>query len=332
MTEVLPTRRSVRLADVAQLAGVSSQTVSRVVRGAPNVAAETRSRVELALEQLDYQPNLAARSLSRRRTNVIHIINATPLFHGHARTFLSIVSKVYEYGFHASISGLPQGEEPSLTKLIPLGVDGVIVLGGHRDSTELAELIAKRAPVVLVGDSGDVPDDVASVSIDQYQGAYLAGQHLIDVGCTHLFHIAGPEDWKDSHDRIAGFTTACDQAGVGFAIEHAQTWDSGSGYAVAHAISRDADGLFAGNDQLALGAMRYLAEHGRQIPGDIAVVGFDNADGTDNFQPPLTTVKQRFRTVGESAVTQLIDLIDGKPAHHIQLAPTLVVRQSTLRK
>lgn len=331
MTAATPSRRTVRLADVAKLAGVSSQTVSRVVRGEPSVAEGTRRRVEKALRRLDYQPNLAARSLSNRRTNVVHVLNATPLFHGHARTFLSIVSRLNEYGFHASVSGAPKEERPTVSKLIPLGVDGVIVLGGHEDSVELAQTVSGRAPVVLVGQSQGLPDEIASVSIDQGMGARLAAEHLVAMGCRTLFHVAGPVDWQDSHDRLEGFRDACSRVGLEPGHRHAESWDSRSGHAVAAHIPEDVDGVFASNDQLALGVMRWLTESGRRIPGDVAVVGFDNAEGTDNFLPPLTTLRQRFRTVGELAVNRLMDLIEGRPAQHTQVAPTLVVRQSSRR-
>src|SRR5690606_247513 len=127
-TQSRPKRAS--LADVAKLAGVSSQTVSRVVRGAGAVADDTRQRVLAAVQQLAYQPNLAARSLSQSRTGVIHVINATPLFHGHARTFLEIVGALGELGFQTSSSLVPFDEEISLSRLIPIGVDGVVILGG----------------------------------------------------------------------------------------------------------------------------------------------------------------------------------------------------------
>ena len=127
----LPGRRA-SLADVAKLAGVSSQTVSRVVRGASVVAPETRERVLAAVEELGYRPNLAARSLSRRRTGVIHIVNATPLFGGHARTFLSLVSELGSLGYQTSVAGAPDSAASTLDQLVPLGVDGIVVLGGHR--------------------------------------------------------------------------------------------------------------------------------------------------------------------------------------------------------
>ena len=143
--------RRARLSDVAKLAGVSSQTVSRVVRGASVVAPETRERVLAAVEELGYRPNLAARSLSNRRTGVIHVVNATPLFGGHARTFLSIVSELGRLGYQTSVAGSPKDQRPTLDQLVPLGVDGIVVLGGHTQSADLVSVVHGRVPAVFVG-------------------------------------------------------------------------------------------------------------------------------------------------------------------------------------
>ncbi len=146
--------RQARLSDVAKLAGVSSQTVSRVVRGASVVAPETRERVLAAVEELGYRPNLAARSLSNRRTGVIHVVNATPLFGGHARTFLSVVSELGRLGYQTSIAGSPADQKPTLDQLVPLGVDGIVVLGGHAQSAGLVSVVHGRIPR---SSSGSVP-------------------------------------------------------------------------------------------------------------------------------------------------------------------------------
>ena len=178
------------LADVARLAGVSSQTVSRVVRDIGVVAPATRARVLKAVNELGYVPNIAARSLSQRRTNVIHIVNATPLFHGHARTFLALVSVLTERGYHTSIAEAPQGvEAPSLDQLVPIGVDGLILLGGHDRSLSLVESVAGRLPVVFVGQIDGLPEAVASVGIDQFCGAAMATTHLLELQHDPFMHL-----------------------------------------------------------------------------------------------------------------------------------------------
>ena len=205
--------RRARLSDVAKLAGVSSQTVSRVVRGASVVAPETRERVLAAVEELGYRPNLAARSLSNRRTGVIHVVNATPLFGGHARTFLSIVSELGRLGYQTSVAGSPKDQNPTLDQLVPLGVDGIVVLGGHAQSADLVSVVHGRIPAVFVGQRFDLPDDVASVAIDQDAAARKATNHLVELGRRRLLHICGPSDWFDAHERATVSTRPAGKPG-----------------------------------------------------------------------------------------------------------------------
>ena len=323
------TDRPASLADVAKVAGVSSQTVSRVVRGASVVAPGTRERVLAAVEELGYRPNLAARSLSNRRTGVIHIVNATPLFGGHARTFLSVVSELGSLGYQTSVAGAPDTAIPTLDQLVPLGVDGIVVLGGHSHSADLVSVIHGRIPAVFVGQRNGLPDDVASVAIDQELGARLATEHLISQGRHQLLHMCGPTDWFDAHERRDGFLKACAAARLEPTKVAADSWEPRSGYDLGPHFPREVDGLFSSNDHLALGALRWLAEHGRRVPEDIAVVGFDDVEGADCFQPPLTTLRQPHQEVGRCAVAHLAELIAGGPAHHTLLAPQLIEREST---
>lgn len=321
--------RRASLADVAKLAGVSSQTVSRVVRGAGVVAEDTRIKVLAAVEQLAYRPNLAARSLSQSRTGVIHVINATPLFHGHARSFLAIVAALGDKGFQTSTSVMPFTEEMTLNELIPIGVDGVVLLGGHSQSSRWAEVAHAQVPVLFVGQRDGLPEEVSSVRVDQAHGAWLATRHLLDTGRRRLFHICGPADWLDAQERRDGFLAACAEAGVDYEKMSSPTWDARSGYEIGLAMPADVDGVFASNDQLALGLMRALHERGIDVPGHTGVVGFDDADGTDCFWPPLSTVRQSYAEVGQAAVAQLTRLMEGGAPEHTLIKPELVVRAST---
>ena len=317
------------LADVAKLAGVSSQTVSRVVRGADVVAPGTRDKVMAIVAELGYQPNLAARSLSLRRTGVVHVVNATPLFHGHARTFLEVVGALGKLGLHTSMSVVPFGEDLTLNQLIPMGVDGVVILGGHSRSSYWAELAETRVPVVFVGQRTGLPESVSSVGVDQAHGALLATRHLIETGRTRLLHICGPRDWLDAEERRNGFVAACDEADILYEKLSSPTWDADAGYGVAASLPDGIDGVFASNDHLALGVMRRLHERGRSIPLDVSVVGFDDAEGSACFWPPLSTVRQPFAEVGHRAVEQLTHLMDGHAPEHTLIQPELVVRGSS---
>lgn len=329
MTPIVVSGARPRLADVAKRAGVSSQTVSRVVRGTGVVAEETRHRVMAIVAELGYQPNLAARSLSQRRTGVVHVVNATPLFHGHARTFLEIVGALGKLGFHTSMSVVPDGGNLTLNKLIPLGVDGLVVLGGHSRSSRWAEVASARVPVVFVGQRAGLSDKVSSVGVDQAHGALLATRHLLEAGRECLLHICGPRDWLDAEERRDGFIAACEEAGVAYEKLSSPTWDAKSAYELAERIPEGIDGVFASNDHLALGVMRHFHERGLIIPDDISVVGFDDAEGSDCSWPPLSTVRQPFAEVGHTAVAQLTRLMDGSPPEHSLIRPELIVRGSS---
>lgn len=317
------------LADVAKQAGVSSQTVSRVVRGADVVAKGTREKVMAVVAELGYQPNLAARSLSQRRTGVVHVVNATPLFHGHARTFLEVVGAVGELGLHTSMSVVPFGEDLTLNRLIPMGVDGVVILGGHSRSRYWAEMAESRVPVVFVGQRLGLPESVSSVGIDQAHGALLATRHLVEAGCHRLLHICGPSDWLDAEDRRDGFVTACDEACISYEKLSSPTWDAQSAYELTAAMPPGINGVFASNDHLALGVMRRLHERDVAIPEEVSVVGFDDAEGSNCFWPPLSTVRQPFAELGHAAVGQLTRLIDDGSPEHSLIRPELIVRGSS---
>ena len=151
----------------------------------------------------------------------------------------------------------------------------------------------------------------------------------MELGRRRLLHICDPSDWFDAHERRDGFNAACREAGIEPVKVSSDSWEARSGYALGEHFPSDIDRLFASNDHLALGALRWLAEHDRAVPGDVAVVGVDDVDGADSFLPPLTTIRQPHQEVGACAVWHLAELIAGGPARHTILAPELIIREST---
>lgn len=319
------------LRDIAEASGVSIQTVSRVVRGVDVVADATRKRVLEAIERLNYQPNLAARSLSAARTGSIHIIDAVPLFHGHARTFVAITQALSTLELHTSTSVLDAAgkvDDLELRHLVPVSADGVIVLGGRAESRAWIETVASRLPTVCVGEV-DLPHSAIGVSVDHRAGAMAAVEHLIERGAQRIVHIAGPQDWTDAQLRLAGYREAMLVVGMEETVLYAGSWDAGAAAAVVEDLPSDTDAVFAANDQLALGCMTALQLGGHSVPGDVRVVGYDDVSGSEWFLPGLTTVRQDFRGMGEHAVRSLHLLLKGKPAESIVIAPSLIVRSST---
>lgn len=318
------------LRDIAQAAGVSMQTASRVVRGVDVVAEPTRQRVLAAVEKLNYQPNMAARSLSANRTGSVHIIDAVPLFHGHATTFVAVCQALAALDLHISTTVIRADlNSLQLRELVPVGADGVVVLGGRGEPRSWVHTVATRVPTVYIGQTHDLPEPAVGVAVDHRAGARLAVEHLVGRGATRIAHLAGPAEWTDAQERLRGYAEACAAAGLDPLVLPAGSWDASAAVPLVAELPSDVDGVFAANDHLALGAMTALQLAGLRVPGDVRVVGFDDVLGSECFLPPLTTVRQDFRAVGEAAVAALNRLLSGERAEPSLITPSLVVRAST---
>jgi DNA-binding LacI/PurR family transcriptional regulator len=325
-TRVADKQDRVKLHDVAVLAGVSAQTVSRVVRNSPGVAEPTRLRVLDAVTTLGYRPNLAARSLSAGRIGAVHVVVAAKLYHGMSESFVAIVEALAGMGLATSTSiGY---ETTDLRSIVPVTADGVIVLGGMREREAWLEQVVARVPVVYVGRTSELPAGVSGIMVDQRAGARMAVERLAAIGRTRLAHIIGPEDWFDTGLRLQGFEEAASSLGLPYELHRAGSWEGIDAARVGSEVSRDVDGVFTSNDHLALGFMSHAHRAGRKVPDDVAVVGFDDTSGSDAYTPPLTTIGARFTEVGQFAVERISDMLQGRPAEHTVLRPELIVRES----
>lgn len=325
------TAKRVSLADVARLAGVSSNTVSRVVRNDPEVSAATRDRIQQLLAELDYRPNLAARALANSRTGVIHVLLATPMYYGHAQTFLAITNAASDAGFYVSVSHLRDIESVSNYRdLTPINVDGVIIIGGEDPVVELATNLGNQMPTVLVLAGEHGLDNVSTVSVDNVLGSKLAAEHLIAGGAKNLAHLAGPLSWVDAEQRQRGFINICQANNLEPKIISADSWDAVAGYEAVSSWGITPDGIFAANDQLALGAARALLEAGVKIPEQTQLVGYDDSASAPCFFPPLTTVRQDCSAIGQLAVNELTELFEDMPTRDVVIKPALVVRASSI--
>lgn len=322
--------RRVTLADVARAGGVSPNTVSRVVRGDPEVSSATRERITALIEQMGYHPNYAARALSADKTGLIHVILTVPMYHGHGHTLLSLLNAAATAGYQVSLANIPDPERANLAEVPPFRVDGVVILGGQAPTISMAVKLGARVPTVLLLTSEQRLSGVSTIAVDSEAGSRLATQHLIDQGLRRLAHIRGPKTWSDADERACGFTAACHAAGLEGQIIEAESWDAADGYYRVMSLSQMPQGIVTANDQLALGAMRAVHDKGLRVPEDVRVVGFDNVVGADFFQPPLSTIHQPFDRVGREAVSLITEMVNGAPARDVLIAPTLLVRSSSL--
>ncbi|MFE3519769.1 LacI family DNA-binding transcriptional regulator [Streptomyces sp. NPDC059166] len=331
-----PRRREASIDDVARLAGVSGQTVSRVANGHSNVGAATRERVLTAMRELGYRPNTAARALRSGRFRNIGVVVFTLASYGNLRTLEAVAAAATERRYTLTLMPLARPTDAevnaALDRLGEQAVDGVIMLLESRQGEAAQERLPHGVPVVVV-DSRAV-DRSAVVDTDQYEGARLVTRHLLGLGHPTVRHVAGPQDSHSALLRMRGWrdTLLAHRRPVPEPIHG--DWYSDSGYTAGRTLASEPGltAVFAANDQMALGVLRALAEAGRRVPEDVSVAGFDDMPEARNFIPPLTTVHQDFTAVGRTAVEALVQEIEGgPPAHYKEIAPRLVVRDSTCR-
>ncbi|BDO43543.1 LacI family DNA-binding transcriptional regulator [Cellulomonas sp. NTE-D12] len=323
------------MSDVAALAGVSHQTVSRVLNDHPSVRPATRRRVLDAVAALGYRPNLAARALVTRRSGTIGVLSSGSALFGPTSTLIAIENAARELGLFVSLATLPAWSSDDVASVLEHfmteGVDGVVVLAAHDDAVEAVRSFASPVPVVMVGPMA-LPAPLRSVAVDHYAGARQAVRHLLDLGHRDVLHLAGPTDWLDARRRIEGWHDELAAAGIEAVEPSTGDWSADRGYAVGRELVAGGPptAVFAANDQLALGLLRAFWEAGLRVPDDVSVVGFDDVDGSAHFVPPLTTVRQDFGRLGERCLQVLLETIAGGTPPGSELIPTsLVVRGST---
>jgi DNA-binding LacI/PurR family transcriptional regulator len=339
MTGTRPAReqhgRAASMQDVARLAGVSMQTVSRVSNDSEAVKAETRDRVLAAMSELGYRPNSAARALKRGRFLSIGVLMRNLKSFGSSRMLEAINFEAARRGYSIeliSVNDPSTGEiTQALSRLDREAVDGIIVrLDAHRMREHTIQF-PTRVPTVLV--EGESYDDRVSVDADHRHGTELAVRHLLELGHPTVWHLAGPADNASAAAREQAWRDTLAAAGIAAPQVLRGDWTPRSGYRAGHVLLRqpEATAVFCANDQMALGMLRAFHEAGRRVPDDVSVVGFDDTQESAYFWPPLTTVHQDFAAVGADAVTLLLEQIESGPLPAgVRLTPSrLIVREST---
>jgi DNA-binding LacI/PurR family transcriptional regulator len=323
------------MADVARLAGVSAQTVSRVSTGHPGVIDSTRAQVLAAMKELGYRPNSAARALKRGEFRTIGVLLFTLATTGNSRTVEAIANHAAREGYAITIIPVAEptqdGVLGAFTRLGELGVDGaIVILEVHLlDSTRIT--LPPGVQVVVV--DSDAGDTYTVVDTDQADGARQAVRHLLALGHPTVHHVTGPESSFASERRADAWRSVLADAGIVAPAPLIGDWSADSGYAAGLRLADDPSctAVFAANDQMALGLLRAFHERGRDVPGEISVVGFDDIPEARNFIPPLTTVHQDFAEMGRRCVQTVLRQIRNEvTTPGTTLVPTrLVTRSST---
>ncbi|GAB2622397.1 LacI family DNA-binding transcriptional regulator [Streptomyces capparidis] len=328
-------RPGASMADVARLAGVSSQTVSRVSNGYPGVTEETRRQVLAAMQELGYRPNSAARALRRGEFRTIGVITFTLSTTGNVRTLEAIAASAAQEGYAVTLLpvAVPTHDEVrgAFSRLGELAVDAVIVIMEVHLLDAATVSLPPNAQVVVV--DSDAGDRYSVVDTDQSGGARDAVRHLLDLGHRTVWHLAGPEESFAAQRRADAWRTTLTGAGRVAPPPVRGDWSAESGYRAGLRLAERADctAVFAANDQMALGLLRALHESGRRVPDDVSVIGFDDIPEAGSFLPPLTTVHQDFAEVGRRCVEGVLrQMRQDSPERGTTLVPTrLVLRRST---
>jgi DNA-binding LacI/PurR family transcriptional regulator len=327
-------RRAV-MADVAKLAGVSHQTVSRVINSSDLVKDDTRARVLAAMRMLDYRPNSVARALATGKSKTLGVLCFDTTLYGPASTLAGIERAAHGAGYFISIFSLLSLDRSAVLdavdRLRAQGVDGILVIAPQTADARAVSELPHDLPVVAVEAGPDQGVPVASV--DQIAGAALATQHLLDLGHRTVWHIAGPSDWLEAQQRVDGWRSTLEAAGAPVPPVLVGDWSAKSGYELGRQLAAEPDvtAVFVGNDLMALGLLRVMHEEGRELPASLSVVGFDDMPEVAYFTPPLTTVRQDFAEIGRRGFHLLLDEIESgvRSSARATVAPQLIVREST---
>ncbi|QAY61806.1 LacI family DNA-binding transcriptional regulator [Microbacterium protaetiae] len=316
------------MADVAARAGVSGQTVSRVVNGSPRVDPATRSRVTAAMDALGYRPHRAARALRTGRTQTLGLVATTLATTGNSRMLQAVADAATDRGYSLVVATLG-GEtiETAFERLRDQGVDGAIVLN---EATASARDAAVPDDLRLVVVDAPVADRFDVVQTAHAEGAAEAVRYLLGLGHRTVHHLAGPTGSFSADERERGWREALAAAGAQTPEPLRGDWSAASGHARGVELPAEATAVFAANDQMALGLLRALAESGRPVPEEVSVVGFDDVMDAADYRPPLTTVRQDFDTLGACAVEVLVSRIETTgPPRLVSISAELVVRASS---
>ncbi len=331
--------------DIAKEAGVSRQTVSRVINNRPDVAEETRLRVQQVIRELDYRPNAIAQSLSRQKSFIIGVVTAGLKYIGPSRTLNGIASKAENLGYGLLVKELDRFDDSNFDSLLSWfqahAVDGIIwaapEIGSNRK--EIARIMpGLDLPIIFLTMNKRV--DLTIVTIDNFFGAKLATSHLVSQGRKNIGHISGPLDWWEARQRKSGWESALADADLRCSdrMWAEGNWSSRSGKTAFLKLLEkfpQMDGLFVGNDQMALAVLSEAVRLKIQVPKDLAVVGFDGIEESEFFYPPLSTISQDQFKLGGLAVEELLRLMNqgsqtpSAAQKHIAVKPEIVVRKSS---
>lgn len=319
--------------DVARVAGVSLQTVSRVANGEAHVADTKRERVLAAMQDLEYRPNSAARAMRRGAYRTVGVVYHSLHSVGTHRSLEEISERAIGHGYGTTIMPVAAASDraasSAFTRLGEMAVDAVIVVFPSPFGLDATLEIPTTVPLVVLGPPQG--GGSSSVDFDQDGGATQAVTHLLELGHPTIHHIAGPSDSFSAAHRTAAWRRALEERGLRVAPQERGDWSAASGYAAATRMleTERPSAIFVANDQMAMGVYRALSEAGLRVPEDVSVIGFDDVDEAAMYPPPLTTVAQDWEGLGRESLRVALSMTRGGAPEDISLPLRLIVRDST---
>jgi DNA-binding LacI/PurR family transcriptional regulator len=323
--------RAASIRDVARIAGVSHQTVSRVLNKSVSIRDETRDRVLAAMAELQYRPSAAARALSTSRSKTIGVLASTRAHYGPARSIQAIEQAARERGYFVTSSSVTESDEASLraalATLIDQDIEALVVIAPQQRVFDTIADLAPRIPYITLRALGT--GDATALRVDEITGARMATRHLIELGHESIGHLAGPRDWIEAEARMQGFLQELNARDLPVTVPVLGDWTADFGYRAGMQLLRwrDVTAYFCSNDAMAIGMMHAARDLGLDVPGDVSIVGYDDVPEAAHLWPPLTTMRQDFAELGSRCITALLgEEEDDVPA---PLVPELVVRATT---
>ncbi|MGY1840762.1 MULTISPECIES: LacI family DNA-binding transcriptional regulator [unclassified Modestobacter] len=325
------------MSDVAAHAGVSHQTVSRVVNGHPNVAPTTRARVLQAIAELGYRPNTAARALVTGSTRTLGLVISHINQYGPAQTLLGLEKAARAAGYSLGVAILDEDSEAAMReavdRFVAQSVDAVVALSTYGQAVDALRRFESPVPLIAVQVGRDASRP--TVWVDQQVGAALATRHLLGLGHRTVHHVTGPPDSLEASGRLIGWQAELAKVGAPVPGVLHGNWLASSGHAAGLELARRArageevTAVFVANDQMALGLLNAMHREGLSVPGDVSVVGFDDIPEAAYFTPPLTTLRQDFAELGRRGVQLVLSRLRGEQSESQPVLPSLVVRETT---
>jgi DNA-binding LacI/PurR family transcriptional regulator len=320
--------------DVAKLAGVSHQTVSRVMNNHTSIRPGTKERVLAAMKELDYQPNLAARSLVTTKSNMLAFLSADTVLYGPVGMNNAMERHARHSGYLVvSLSVIPGDSESlneALASLRVLQIEGLVTIALPPESVKLATEAFPNIPMVSL-DTHDI-GNAHAVGIDNFEGGYRATKHLLDLGHKKILHVAGQFDSFEAESRRQGYEKAMTEKKLKPEVIQGD-WTADTGLKIGVDLNLGVGGytaIFAANDYLALGLMKALRLRGIEVPRDISLIGFDDIPEATYLTPALTTMRQDFKGLGEAAMKMLLHELNHDDSTSVEnLIPEIIVREST---